>query len=1344
MERITEAGPNVNNVEHVNSKYNVLVLSFCSWCGFRPHHAFRNRVSASLLLWLESFKRLFRITSSARSLGGSATPIVMSVEILMDGRLTKMEKVLGVKLDKLDQTMTRDTYSCKMSQTSGGFITPDHVKLIDCVLETLPLTKVLGVVYDTLCDDILVWIFPMYAIGTSANSRHTMALQLWEVASRGTPHWAGASVNGNCDRAIGKVPSPQNGLYPLISSVMQLYLDTADKDVNVFINKLALYEGAEYKTIVFSRLCLFILTNYKLKQDCAQDKVDSRYISRLFRLIIDNLTNTGGGFMLPTLLDDGTYDTDANFASPDKELTTWLMDVKRARLLAIITSWGDNSIPHQALDASSLYRSWAKLLVNPAVRLHYQPQCSPILPSPTKQTLKFIPLWTGVEKKHSLTISIRVGASRTHLKVLNDLFPHTSKTDKKHQTCHLADIVWAIIMAKNFTTPPKVPIVYNVGAGDRVSERLDRPARIRMLNKIFQYIPVGTNNIMACVAVVNAMGHRSATAFIDNVLKPKLLFAPLFEVTQRLKLVSALARRGQCGVVAQEVAPLAVSVLAYLELAIGRSHNITDWEEEKANRCNDTIHIQAPSPLLIDQTTNQVRWSEDKELLNSRLRVRSSEFHSRLHAKLLDICAPLVTKRATRETFRDFLRRRSEWMASGSGGGAQLDVAEIYPDDPHYKKLAQQGKSKVKLSKRGWAENMPIDKLHQALYHRHPREESHASEKFENGKARAIYGVDPFHYVINTYATKGFEEKLHTLRGLEKGASGLVLSQQEHMRARITEDPNIQCDMLDYADFNRHHTPEVQAMLFNTFAELGEKVGACKDWVAANKWVADSKSNMRVRFPNSPNVYKVNQGMFSGTRSTDLMNTLLNLAYFEVAKDWVKEYYGIVPIDLYHVHQGDDVWLSNKNILWSRMVYYTLNQMGFIFQLNKQMFGKGRGEYLRVLYQNGSALGYVNRSMINFILRPLQNDQTSDPVAWAHTITEGCSTLARRGLTPTMCQVLWDNNINYWCKAKAAPMDRAGVRIALDAIRLSALNGGLGCPRPFELSISQDRLVLPKLANLDIPLSAFPANMTDDWIDYVSEARQPIDGTFNINAPAVRQASLSNSYANMPWHISRTNTWAQYKAAWRKWNDDHKNGDTCSRSRVTHHKIATASDVGAAISHTFRTPCDYTTRFEAIEKNMLAVGTDPNFYEAKSLFRGNTMLNKMAASSRFKSISLTATAYGISSKQAIQCVLAEAAESETASSEARKVIQAILSSNSELALALLLTPGELPLSAMACMADQNLLNFCTTQLGDCFAQFMSRTSHVSFEGQLKLLGVPMQSMANSIQKRCELFSRAMY
>lgn len=91
----------------------------------------------------------------------------------------------------------------------------------------------------------------------------------------------------------------------------------------------------------------------------------------------------------------------------------------------------------------------------------------------------------------------------------------------------------------------------------------------------------------------------------------------------------------------------------------------------------------------------------------------------------------------------------------------------------------------------------------------------------ENGKARAIYGVEPWHYVVNTYATKGFEERLQSIPGLEKGASGANAVGLQYRRAQMTESYATEMTMLDYADFNRHHTPRAQAEVFRAFAKVG-------------------------------------------------------------------------------------------------------------------------------------------------------------------------------------------------------------------------------------------------------------------------------------------------------------------------------------------------------------------------------------------------------------------------------------------------------------------------------------------------------------------------------------------
>lgn len=83
--------------------------------------------------------------------------------------------------------------------------------------------------------------------------------------------------------------------------------------------------------------------------------------------------------------------------------------------------------------------------------------------------------------------------------------------------------------------------------------------------------------------------------------------------------------------------------------------------------------------------------------------------------------------------------------------------------------------------------------------------------------------------------------------------------------------------------------------------------------------------------------------MFSGTKGTDLINTMLNLAYFKLAADFLADICGLTLADLYHVLQGDDVWISTTTPHRQAAVYYVINAMGLVTQLVKQMFGRNRG-----------------------------------------------------------------------------------------------------------------------------------------------------------------------------------------------------------------------------------------------------------------------------------------------------------------------------------------------------------------------------------------------------------------
>lgn len=94
-------------------------------------------------------------------------------------------------------------------------------------------------------------------------------------------------------------------------------------------------------------------------------------------------------------------------------------------------------------------------------------------------------------------------------------------------------------------------------------------------------------------------------------------------------------------------------------------------------------------------------------------------------------------------------------------------------------------------------------------------------------------------------------------------------------------------------------------------------------------------------------------GMFSGIKTTDLTNTLLNNVYVLLALWALLVQYNLRIPDLYRIHQGDDVWMSSLCLFCNALLYMELNGMGLITQDHKQTFGKMLGEYLRVIYHAG-------------------------------------------------------------------------------------------------------------------------------------------------------------------------------------------------------------------------------------------------------------------------------------------------------------------------------------------------------------------------------------------------------
>lgn len=1180
--------------------------------------------------------------------------------------------------------------------------------------------------------ELLRHIFPEYTVGVSTVGRAELKKQFDGMITGGSQQWQSVNDEG----AHPSCPSPVCGYAPSITSILQLFGGMTSKNASEWCRDLLGSPMGNNKCAAVSHFLLSLATKAHAKVSSADNR----------ETVVDHEQRQKHGRTVTYALGPHTVLTAIiKTMVSGLRASCWLHPWKSARygwtlndtLPRFVYSWVQahdfapfhefernmaysNSIPLR--EADFLQPDWVRLISSPGVITYL------------KRVPAMAPYHQGVQFP---AVKIKANASRAQLKVLNQLFPYTSTTDRNHMTMHLADLAYYLINTGGIA----VSTLVKSGTGHYLQRTTaNKSGRVSHLNKLLGRIPLGTNNILAMHCILTAYGTGYSYLADRAFLQLPTLVGSSYEVLQRLKALSYLARRGQADADGNACPDKAVSFIAYAELAFGRSGNVTDWDEEYRNRCLGSIHIQAPRRLDVNTSSAAMDWAPDADLVLLKSRPSSDRFYTALRSKIRAICQPLVTRRATTETMPDFLLRRAEWMASGSSGGGTIALSDI----PSYvSRQAARGqpptKERVKVAKRAWAETVPQADLLKAFRTQKPREAAQASEKFENGKSRAIYGVEPLHYIINTYATKGFEEKLHLVPGLEKGVTGLRMCQLEHHRALITSDKGQHCTMLDYADFNRHHTPTAQAILFEELESLGSEVGACADWRFANRWVAKAKYNMSVKLPNHQGENKVHQGMFSGTKSTDLINTVLNLAYFQVTQDYVASEYGCVAEDLYHVHQGDDVWLSNRNHLWARLMYYTMHQMGFIFQKSKQMFGEGRGEYLRVLYQNGDAGGYLHRALANFILRPLQNDSTQDPIAWAHTIQDGVATLSRRGLPQGLAQLVWTNCMNYWVKAKSHSKDKQGVRIPRTIIELAPENGGLGCPLPGSIVLAGGVYGFPELKHNPKQLAGVPMHMTDDWIQHVSKHSTKMEALYTIRSDALREMSLHTSYASLPEHIIKAEAWPVYKEEIRKWRDDN----SAKLSRRSKRYTCTDSKQLAQALTTHYSLAAGTNPSRPLLQNIAQIEAPPSIEATEYMGLSNT-LNKLVASSRFKSISATATAYGSSKHQALTTILAAASEDTSASQDARFDIQYILSRPTLESVALLQRPGSSALNALAPFIDSNLLGYCSSQANQVIAKHAAIFGSDAAVLRSQQAAQILQLSCNTISANPKRFKRVRY
>ncbi|QVT76732.1 RdRp [Bemisia tabaci toti-like virus 1] len=697
---------------------------------------------------------------------------------------------------------------------------------------------------------------------------------------------------------------------------------------------------------------------------------------------------------------------------------------------------------------------------------------------------------------------LTIHTNRLQLKKLSALYPYTSMADKQHTTTR----VWSYLNS----------LLNGSWRGEMstLHPQLDLPSRsslLKSVNSVLAHLMVGTPQPLVMVALLTCVDEKYQTSppWV-YMTQSQLLLDTYPNVTKNLKDLSTGLKRCSTLPDGTPVSDNLVAKFMYWELACGRALMLSDWHQEYLDRCTTTYHITTHLP-----SNKPPRWREE---VTGHVE-EDPRFYELLTNYMVQLLNIVIPTRIRKETFKAFLLRRSEWMTSGSSSGEAVTInGKRYP-----------------VNKRGWSETLDVNYYAQLLYTSEPIEEATASEKMESGKARAIYGTKPLHYVISSYATDKFEERLRLVQGLEKGVSGLEGLVREIKRASLSSSEH-HLTMLDFANFNIQHSPRSQAVLHEVCHRLGPEHHAPIDWLQAHLWLAKSKYNMWVELPGTDGStqrtrVRVVQGLFSGTKTTDLTNTALNWCYVRVAKQLVAEQYALHPLGLYTVHQGDDIWLSNLLVVWSAILFYTMNSMGFVFAPTKQMIGLHRGEYLRVLSTHGQAIGYLARSIVNMLIKPVQQAMPLTPNENLSSTNTALGTLSRRGLPFVSLVALHFDLSRHWRKLRAFPGDPTAIALPLKVVYYPTPLNGYDCPPPLTL-VSSDKQPLPQINpefQLDSVLAQLPHRMTSDWLTTIV-AKVGSNHPINFHG-LVQTQKLSNYFSA----IKGLGTTRAFKALKRKW-----------------------------------------------------------------------------------------------------------------------------------------------------------------------------------------------------------------
>ncbi|AAK11656.1 putative RNA dependent RNA polymerase [Gremmeniella abietina RNA virus L1] len=319
------------------------------------------------------------------------------------------------------------------------------------------------------------------------------------------------------------------------------------------------------------------------------------------------------------------------------------------------------------------------------------------------------------------------------------------------------------------------------------------------------------------------------------------------------------------------------------------------------------------------------------------------------------------------DSYQEHWNDRWAWAVNGAHSG---HVSRLYPRVPKPPGMLRE-------HRRAWLESVTED----------PRTDwdgktfVSASPKLEAGKTRAIFACDTVNYLAFEHLLAPVEKRWRNSKViLDPGRGGHLGMIFRTTAARARAGVSM---MLDYDDFNSHHSTRAMQMLFQ---RLGDRVGYPADKLA--KLVA-SFEKMYI-YNGMEQVGRVKGTLMSGHRGTTFINSVLNKAYLLI----------VLGEDLFErsvaLHVGDDVYFGVRTYAEAGEVVTRIKNSPLRMNRMKQSVGHVSTEFLRNATSGRSTYGYFARAVASTVSGNWVNEMALSPSEALSSIIGAARTLVNR------------------------------------------------------------------------------------------------------------------------------------------------------------------------------------------------------------------------------------------------------------------------------------------------------------------------------------------------------------